>query len=102
MRRRSGTFLLVSCLEMTVSSMLAAMHLDERFRGWLCGAYAGYVEPIFFQTFRWLFDGVTFRTEGMYLLLPVPTLYRRKPIVKDVRIRREAMLYYCGVSIIQH
>jgi hypothetical protein len=49
---------------------------------------ASHLEPIFFRTFRWLFDGVTFRTEGTYLLLPVPTLYQRKPIVKDVRIKK--------------
>jgi hypothetical protein len=63
---------------------------------------AGHVEPIFFQTFQWLFDGATFRTEGTYLLLPVPTLYWQKGIVKDAQIKREAVLYYCGVSIIQH
>jgi hypothetical protein len=49
---------------------------------------ASHLEPMFFRTFRWLFDGVTFRTEGTYLLLPIPTLYRRKPIVKDVRIKK--------------
>jgi hypothetical protein len=49
---------------------------------------AGRLEPIYFQTFRWLFGGVTFRTEGMCLLLPVPALYWRIPIVlKDVRIK---------------
>jgi hypothetical protein len=49
---------------------------------------AGHLEPIFFRRFQWLFDGLTFRTEGTYLLLSVPTLYRRKPIVKDVRIKK--------------
>jgi hypothetical protein len=50
---------------------------------------AGRLEPMFFRTFRWLFGGVSFRTEGMRLLLPTPALYRRKPreVVKDVRIK---------------
>jgi hypothetical protein len=36
-----------------------------------------------FWPFGLLFGGLTFSTEGLLLLFPVPSLYWRKPIVKD-------------------